>query len=85
MARASVLLSKDLTWTKPTPLPMAIVQAASEADAALAVPVLAQLEKQYGIIFRVRPGGHHYDVWKLRRKWSRAGSWHQTQRDAFVP
>lgn len=50
-----------LTWAKPTPVPFAIVQAASEADVALAVPVLAQLQNQFGIPFRIKSGGHHYN------------------------
>ncbi|CAB9505767.1 Cannabidiolic acid synthase-like [Seminavis robusta] len=50
-----------LTWMKPTPVPLAIVQVASESDVAVAVPILVRLQKDFGIPFRIRSGGHHYN------------------------
>jgi len=54
---------KDLTWSKPTPVPMAIVRPANEDDVSIAVPILANLKTKRGISFRVRSGGHHYNAY----------------------
>ena len=49
-----------LTWIQPAPVPLAIVQVASEQDVSRAVPVLAQLDHRFGVPFRIKSGGHHY-------------------------
>jgi hypothetical protein len=43
------------------PPPIAIVQVQSEQDVVLAVKVLAQLDAEHQIPFRIQSGGHHYD------------------------
>lgn len=54
---------KDLTWCKPTPVPLAIVQPANEDDVSTAVPTLARLKTKHQIDFRVKSGGHHYNAY----------------------
>jgi FAD/FMN-containing dehydrogenase len=47
-------------WKEGLQPPLAVVEALSEADAQLAVPVLANIYLQRGVPFRIRSGGHSY-------------------------
>mmetsp|Transcript_12190 Transcript_12190/g.26397 ORF Transcript_12190/g.26397 Transcript_12190/m.26397 type:complete len:518 (+) Transcript_12190:230-1783(+) len=53
----------NLTWSKPTPVPLAVVRPANEDDVSIAVPILADLKRIHGIDFRVKSGGHHYNAY----------------------
>lgn len=53
----------DLTWCKPTLIPMAIIRPSNEDDVRIAVPILAQLKKERGVDFRIKSGGHHYNAY----------------------
>lgn len=46
-------------WRRDQLPPAAVVEAASEKDVQLAVPVLGRLSKEYGVPFRIRSGGHN--------------------------
>lgn len=47
-------------WKQGLQPPLAVIEAASEADVQLAVPVLAEIYMKRGIPFRIRSGGHSY-------------------------
>ncbi|CAJ1953874.1 unnamed protein product [Cylindrotheca closterium] len=48
-------------WSLGREPPLAVVEAFSIQDVALAVPILAGLSKEYSLEFRVKSGGHSFD------------------------
>ncbi len=59
--------AEDLTWSKPTPVPLVAVRPADEDDICKTVPILARLKRRHGIKFCVKSGGHHYKAYSLVR------------------
>eukprot|EP00980_Cylindrotheca_fusiformis_P024097 scaffold11528_cov139-Cylindrotheca_fusiformis.AAC.2 len=47
-------------WRLGLQPPMAVIEAASQEDVAIALPILAGLSKDYQVEFRIKSGGHSY-------------------------
>ena len=43
--------------------PLAVIEVANEADVQVAVPILTELDRTFGIPWRIRSGGHSYAGW----------------------
>lgn len=57
--KTKFLVAAQVWQTHPRP-PLAVVEATSSKDVALAMPILAGLRRDFGLEFRVRSGGHTY-------------------------
>eukprot|EP00978_Attheya_sp_CCMP212_P006273 scaffold14211_cov54-Attheya_sp.AAC.1 len=47
-------------WNRNVGAPLAVVQAANEADVQQALPILSQLYLEHDVSFRIKSGGHSY-------------------------
>lgn len=60
MSNKTKFLVAAQVWQSSVQPPLAVIEASSVKDVSLALPILAGLQRDYNVPFRVRSGGHTY-------------------------